>query len=415
MMKWTALCLVALLLYGSFCDAQRFQEIIGQSPHDHQQGKQIIERPLQWSFPADPTTRPEILIPNEIRHPASANSVAVNCGENIVQVIVQKDMFGIGQYVDPRHLTLGSCGFVTEDIANDGSSVIVFQSEVHGCDSSLSMTQDSLIYTYDLKYNPEGVVMRINRAAVTVECHYPRIHNVSSLPLIPYWVPFSATKVSEEFLYFTLKLMTDDWQHQRSTDVYYLGTSIKIEASVMQYFHVPLRVFIDRCVISIRPDPTSNPNYAFIENGCLVDGINSASKFMNRDADDKLRFELAALMFQGYENERLYITCYLKATSINHGINSERRACSYSNGWYEASGVNEACNTCDSSGPASSGQSTFVNYNPGSTSGSAGSGQRVSQSGSRMQTVTHIHFFLSVMEWESQVTLEIRVHQNPDA
>lgn len=31
---------------------------------------------------------------------------------------------------------------------------------------------------------------------------------MSSLPLDPVWVPFAATKVAEEFLYFTLKLMT---------------------------------------------------------------------------------------------------------------------------------------------------------------------------------------------------------------
>lgn len=33
---------------------------------------------------------------------------------------------------------------------------------------------------------------------------------MSSLPLDPLWVPFSAVKMAEEFLYFTMKLMTGE-------------------------------------------------------------------------------------------------------------------------------------------------------------------------------------------------------------
>lgn len=118
-----------------------------------------------------------------------------------------------------------------------------------------------------------------------------RLHNVSSLPLDPVWVPFSAVKVAEEFLYFTLTLMmgesiftlfyivfcffratkfyhlfAEDWQNERPVYQYFLGDIIHIEATVMQYFHVPLRVFVDSCVASAQPDPNSNPRYAFIEN-----------------------------------------------------------------------------------------------------------------------------------------------------
>lgn len=35
-----------------------------------------------------------------------------------------------------------------------------------------------------------------------------RLHNVSSSVLRPNWVPFAATKVAEEVLMFSLKLMT---------------------------------------------------------------------------------------------------------------------------------------------------------------------------------------------------------------
>lgn len=35
-----------------------------------------------------------------------------------------------------------------------------------------------------------------------------RKNNVSSLALDPLWIPFSTVKVAEEFLYFTMTLMT---------------------------------------------------------------------------------------------------------------------------------------------------------------------------------------------------------------
>lgn len=121
-----------------------------------------------------------------------------------------------------------------------------------------------------------------------------RLHNVSSNALIPSWVPFAATKVSEEVLVFSLKLMTgkllnvcfrmgskmpltlffrhptDDWMFERPSNQYFLGQFLGVEASVTQYNHVPLRLFVDSCVATAVPDVNSAPRYSFIENhGCV--------------------------------------------------------------------------------------------------------------------------------------------------
>lgn len=45
-----------------------------------------------------------------------------------------------------------------------------------------------------------------------------RNHNVSSLPIDPHWVPYSQVKMAEEFLYFTLKLMTG----KSRTNIYFI-------------------------------------------------------------------------------------------------------------------------------------------------------------------------------------------------
>ncbi|KAJ0069736.1 hypothetical protein NL108_012358, partial [Boleophthalmus pectinirostris] len=238
------------------------------------------------------------------------------------------------------------------------------------------MTDNSFIYSYVLNYNPpnygDSPVVRTSKVAVIVECHYPRRQNVSSLALDPLWVPFSAVKVAEEFLYFSLKLMTDDWVYERPSYVYYLGDVILIEASVMQYFHVPLRVYVDSCVATLTTDVNSSPRYAFIDNhGCFIDGrvTGAASRFLLRPAENKLRFQLDAFRFLGVDSGVMYITCLLKATSAAHTIHDQHRACSYINNmWKEVNGADASCGSCET-GIGSVGSGTGGDTGVGSGSG----------------------------------------------
>lgn len=374
-------------------------------PQEPQQSKQTFETPLTWTYPEDPQPEPQPEVPFELRHPVPAATVAVECRERDAHVEVKKDMFGIGQFINPADLTLGTCGAVAEDTA---AQVLIFETELHDCGSALRMSEESLIYTFTLNYNPQPLagspVVRTSKAAVIVECHYPRKHNVSSLPLDPLWIPFSAVKVAEEFLYFTLKLMTDDWQYERPSYQYFLGDIINIEAVVKQYFHVPLRVYVDRCVATLSPDMNSNPRYAFIENhGCLLDArlTGSGSKFMPRTAENKLQFQLEAFRFQGASSGLLYITCHLKATSTAYVIDSEHRACSYISGWREASGADAACGSCESGGFETSGTSTAV---AGSTWVTGSGSSALSTPGRKIRDVSKTKTFEHV-EWEGDVTL----------
>ncbi|KAL0968365.1 hypothetical protein UPYG_G00265900 [Umbra pygmaea] len=96
--------------------------------------------------------------------------------------------------------------------------------------------------------------------------------------------------------------MTADWQFERDSNQYALGDLINVEASVKQYFHVPLRVFVDSCVATMEPNANANPNHIFIENhGCMIDAkvTGSHSQFMARSEDNKLHFQLEAFRFQG--------------------------------------------------------------------------------------------------------------------
>uniref|UniRef100_A0AAQ4PY16 Zona pellucida sperm-binding protein 3 n=1 Tax=Gasterosteus aculeatus aculeatus TaxID=481459 RepID=A0AAQ4PY16_GASAC len=353
-MKWTV-CLVALALLGSFCEAQWIPGVPTpnkQVPHNPQQTKQTFEKPLTWKYPEDPEPLPKDNVDFELRSPVAASSVSVGCREKVIYVEVQKDMFGTGQLINPADLTLGNCAAVREDT---DAKILIYEAQLQDCLSALTRTEDYIIYTFTMNYLPRPLgsspVVRTSQAAVIVECHYPRKHNVSSLALHPAWRPFSAVRMAQEFLYFTLRLMTDDFQHERPSHQYFLGDIINIEATVRQFFHVPLRVYVESCYATPQLPPDVRPiSYSFINDGCLIDArlTGSHSRFMPRTVDNKLQFQLEAFKFQAVDNGILHITCHLKASSAAHAIDTEHRACCWNNGWYEAGGVFDVCGSCES-------------------------------------------------------------------
>ncbi|XP_076874035.1 zona pellucida sperm-binding protein 3-like [Brachyhypopomus gauderio] len=304
---------------------------------------------LPWTFPAaqrQPTHQSMQLELQE--QPRAAKSIAVKCGDNTVQVEVKRDFFGTGQWVDPSSITLGGCAATAEDAA---AGVLVFHSALQGCNSRTQLTEDVLVYTFSLVYKPHTIsglpIVRTRGAAVGIECHYVRKHNVSSNALQPTWMPYASTEVAKDFLVFSLRLMTDDWRFERPSNVYYLGQVMNIEASVTQFHHVPLRVFVDNCVASASPNTKADPRYSFIENhGCFNDGKIANSSFLPRRHDGELQFNLEAFQFQE-DTGSVYITCMLKATPVSSPTDVEHKACSFTaNSWIPAD-HDQVCNCCN--------------------------------------------------------------------
>ncbi|XP_038865943.1 zona pellucida sperm-binding protein 3-like [Salvelinus namaycush] len=406
--KWSVVCLVAVAMLGCLCVAQNWppfkpnrpspqqpQQPPYQKPRippkDQTQAKQKFDTPLDWSYPLDPKPEPKIIGSSEARTPVAANSVRAECRENMVHVEAKHDLLGIGQLIQLEDLTLGDCPMSGFDNVNQ---VLIFESPLQSCGSQLRMTTNSLIYIFTLFYKPKPLantpLIRTNDAMIIIECHYPRKHNVSSLALIPTWTPFSAAKYAEELLYFSMRLMTADWQYERAGNMYVLGDMVNIEASVMQYFHVPLRIFVDSCVATLEPNINANPRYAFIENhGCLIDAkmTGSHSQFMPRSADYKLYFQVEAFRFQSQKGsdpiypqktkipvqaasdypatlDMIFITCHLKATTIVFPIDFEYKACSFINTWREAGGNDGVCGCCDSTCSNRKGRDTTKHQKP---------------------------------------------------
>ncbi|KAI2654069.1 Zona pellucida sperm-binding protein 3 [Labeo rohita] len=283
-----------------------------QSPFGVQE-KQLLQgpvKPLDWRFPLVPEVQREVAVDFQMRQPVTPSSVAVQCSEDRVLV---------------------------------------------------EMTEDELVYTFSLTYTPEALagtpITRADGAIVGVQCHYPRLQNVSSDVLMPTWVPYASTEVGDEVLLFSLKLMLDDWSYERPSNYYFLGNVFNLEASVKVYNHVPLRVFVDSCVATQAPDVNSLPRYSFIENhGCFVDAkaTSSSSRFMPQTQPEKVQFQLEAFMFQEGQSPSIYITCLLKATFASVPSDAGRKSCSFANGWFAADGNHQVCGCCDSTcGPDS--------------------------------------------------------------
>jgi len=104
------------------------------------QSKQLMEgpvAPLTWRFPIMPEEPQQPDVPFELRVPVAAESIAAQCGENLVHVEVKKDFFGTGHLVNPSFLTLGGCAVVGED---PEANVLIFEYELQTCGSSLTVS-----------------------------------------------------------------------------------------------------------------------------------------------------------------------------------------------------------------------------------------------------------------------------------
>ncbi|XP_053496893.1 zona pellucida sperm-binding protein 3-like [Ictalurus furcatus] len=132
-------------------------------------------------------------------------------------------------------------------------------------------------------------------------------------------------------------LLVDDWISERPSNQYYLGELINIEASVLPFKNVPLRVLVDSCVATAVPDINAVPRYSFIENyGCLVDSeiISPSSHFMPQTGAAKQGFQMRAFRFQQGNGSLVYITCILTATAASDPSDAEHKACSFSSNRY---------------------------------------------------------------------------------
>ncbi|KAG7229305.1 hypothetical protein INR49_012963, partial [Caranx melampygus] len=274
-----------------------------------------------------------------------------------MEVVVQADMFDTGLQVEGSHLYLGSGSIAEEGGAcravPSGEAEFTIRAHLMDCGTKLSSTEEKIIYSNVLVYSPEASsdgLLRLDGATIPVECHYEKKYAVDSIFLHPTWLPYVSSMSAEDQIDFNLRLMTDDWQFERGSHLYFLGDPIHFEVSAVTGNHMPLRVYVDRCVATATPDAEATLRYDFIEHyGCLTDAYqtNSSSRFLPRDAENKLRFQLDAFRFYQEPSNQVYITCYVRAVPVISAVSTHNRACSLiENRWQSVDGNDQACRSC---------------------------------------------------------------------
>nr|AAL79569.1 zona pellucida C [Pseudomys australis] len=297
------------------------------------------------------------LLPGGTPTPVGSSSpVKVECLEAELVVTVNRDLFGTGKLVQPADLTLGSEG--CQPLVSVDTDVVRFNAQLHECSSGVQVTEDALVYSTFLLHDPRPVgglsILRTNRVEVPIECRYPRRGNVSSHPIQPTWVPFRATVSSEEKLAFSLRLMEDNWNIEKSSPTFHLGEVAHLQAEVQSGSHPPLQLFVDHCMAtpSSSPDQNSSPYHFIVDfHGCLVDGLSeSFSAFqVPRPRPDMLQFTVDVFHFANSSRNTLYITCHLKVAPANQIPDKLNKACSFnktSQSWWPVEGDADICDCC---------------------------------------------------------------------
>uniref|UniRef100_A0A8C4GYY9 Zona pellucida sperm-binding protein 3 n=1 Tax=Dicentrarchus labrax TaxID=13489 RepID=A0A8C4GYY9_DICLA len=315
-------------------------------PRETVQAQELLKLPGQGPD-LNPSLKqePKVLVKHEQWLPVPAASVAAHCGEREVTVEVKQNFLGNGQLIHPGDLTLGGCA-----VLDTADHILQFQTELQGCGSTMTMTEDALIYSFSLMYSPtpigNTVVLKTNPTQVVIECRYRRRHYVSSNAVGPTWKPVAFNMLAEQQLHFSLRLVTEDWQSQRPSNIYFLGDVMHIEAAVLQGHHIPVRVYVDSCVATTDPDPSSQPRYPFITNhGCLNDAKLTGAKsyFMQRSQEDKLHFQLKAFRFhQDHRNS-------VSTASTRHFFIPAFSTQALRRLWVASGGDNKVCGCCETS------------------------------------------------------------------
>ncbi|XP_008299387.1 zona pellucida sperm-binding protein 3-like [Stegastes partitus] len=264
---------------------------------------------------------------------------------------MRAQLFDPGLPAEPMRLRLGPARDVQDRcIARvSGNGEYIIRAPLAECGNKVMFTESAVLYSNLLLYYPppSSPGVQVEGAAISVQCEYKRRYTVSSSALRPTWSPFTFVQSAHLDLDFHLRLMTDDWNSERPSSVYFLGDTVNIEASV-DHRHLPLRLFVSSCVATLTSDVNSYPRYPFIDHqGCFTDSqlSGSNSRFLPRVHNNLLQIQLEPFLFHQDPRHTMYITCYLEAEPKNNPV---KKACSFiSDRWRSVDGNDQACESCD--------------------------------------------------------------------
>ncbi|KAM3821047.1 zona pellucida sperm-binding protein 3-like [Vipera latastei] len=277
---------------------------------------------------------PEASSPTEDLFPSSLQPITVQCVEDEMMIQVHGDLFQTGHFIQAKDLSIGpqACHY---SVANESATLIIFKVELHECLQNVQVL-DFVLYNVSLYYKPDSAsnlatVKSVEEFPIT--CHYPWKNNASSNAIQTSGVPFTSAMFEEGKQYFSLRLMTDDWQAEKDSTAYFLGEDLHVQADIRKGSHLPLRLFIDTCMVTSKPDGDSDPQYKILDfHGCLIerDSHDVGPSFISpRLQLETLQFTIPASQIARDERSLIYIACHLKVTAAAQEPDFLNKACSF--------------------------------------------------------------------------------------
>ncbi|KAA0719501.1 hypothetical protein E1301_Tti016008 [Triplophysa tibetana] len=167
------------------------------------------------------------------------------------------------------------------------------------------------------------------------------------------WTPFFQSPAQGYGeLSFHMAILNYNFSGPAESSVFPLDSFIPIWAEVDQQAHQPLVLLLEECVASttleMYPDTLTYP--LITNEGCLVEGKNTISRFLPRYHSSSILLHLQAFRFA--VGEEMYIHCKLIAWDPDD-LNESRKACNYdktTEEWelLDDPKMNHLCQCCDS-------------------------------------------------------------------
>ncbi|XP_072349349.1 zona pellucida sperm-binding protein 3-like [Scyliorhinus torazame] len=251
---------------------------------------------------------------------ALQHGVVHSCGNSTLTVHVSMDFFN---RFDASAFSLGDC-----PPTSISARLLTFQYGLLDCRAGRLVTDQERVYWNYLKYQIRPVpAMEEPQLHTRLECRYP----VDEVPVPSPKFPLISFLDADGSLVFSMKVMNDDWTAERLDSVFFLGTSINLEASVIATYHQDLRLYIEECVATPTSSLATSPeNYTIINNyGCLVDGKTGNSKYLPRSDESHLQFVVQAFKFVSLEGADIYIHCKVVVWDPSWDAHQSLKACSF--------------------------------------------------------------------------------------
>ncbi|KAK9396463.1 hypothetical protein NXF25_019824 [Crotalus adamanteus] len=296
----------------------------------------------------------------------SLQPITAECAEDEMMIQVHRDLFQTGHFIQAKDLSIRpqACHY---SVANESATLIIFKVELHECFQNLQVF-DFVLYNVSLYYKPDSAsnLTTVKSAEeFPITCHYPWKNNVSSSAMQTIGVPFTSAMFEEGKQYFSLRLMTDDWQAEKDSTVYFLDEDLHVQADIRKGNHLPLRLFIDTCMVTSKPDGDSDPQYKILDfHGCLIERNShdvGPSFISPRLRLETLQFTIPASQIARDERSLIYMACHLKVTAAAQEPDFLNKACSFNRErkiWLPIEGSVEICNCCETRGCGSPGKHT---------------------------------------------------------